>query len=88
MTAPTQSTMFSKPNAKPACVQCNATERWLTKRGLSLPVVDMEADPAALEFALSLGYQKAPVMWIDEDTHWSGFNPIELDKHFLKEQAA
>lgn len=87
-TAPTAPTMFSKPNAKPACVQCRATERWLEKRELSLPVVDMESDAAALEFALSLGYQQAPVMWIDADNHWSGFQPDLLAKHFPKEQAA
>lgn len=88
MTAPNLPTMFSKPNAKPACVQCRATERWLEKLGLSLPVVDMEANPAALDFALGLGYQQAPVVWIDADNHWSGFNPIKLAQHFTREQAA
>lgn len=88
MTAPKTPTMFSKPNAKPACVQCNATERWLTKRGVTIPVVDIEADPAALEFALSLGYQQAPVMWIDADNHWSGFQPDKLDEYFPAAVAA
>lgn len=73
--------------SKPACVQCDATKRWFKKRGLTIHTVDITEDPAALEHVLGLGYQQAPVVVVDGD-HWSGFNPLKLDEHFPKENAA
>ena len=46
--------------SKPSCVQCDATYRALNKQGLEYEVVDITADPEALESVKALGYQQAP----------------------------
>ncbi|HLS49804.1 MAG TPA: glutaredoxin-like protein NrdH [Actinomycetaceae bacterium] len=74
-------TVFSKP----ACVQCDATVRALTKHGLEFEVVDMSEDAEALESVKALGYQQAPVVFADGD-HWSGFRPDRI--RALAKQAA
>lgn len=35
--------------SKPACVQCDATDRALDKHGMDYDVVDLTQDPTALE---------------------------------------
>lgn len=60
---------------KPACVQCEATERALTKHGIPFRVVDLTIDTEAREFVLSLGYASAPVVVTSTGEHWSGFRP-------------
>lgn len=74
--------------SKPACVQCTATTRWLKKNGHELRTIDLTQDPKAYEYVLSLGYQQVPVVVVDADTHWSGFNPDLIDEHFPKEVQA
>lgn len=66
--------------SKPACVQCTATLRLLTKlgavEGTEFRIVDMSADPDALDMVRGLGYLAAPVVVVttpDGGTHWSGF---------------
>ena len=60
---------------KPACVQCHATYKALDKQGLTYQVVDISADDDARDYVMSLGYQQAPVVVVDDDEHWSGFRP-------------
>ncbi|MDF6103091.1 redoxin NrdH [Gordonia hongkongensis] len=60
---------------KPACVQCHATYKALDKQGLAYQVVDISTDAAARDYVMSLGYQQAPVVVVDDDEHWSGFRP-------------
>lgn len=59
---------------KPACVQCSATYRALSKQGISFEVVDLTENPDALTYVKELGYQQAPVV-VTDDRHWSGFRP-------------
>ena len=66
-------TVYSKPN----CVQCDATYRALAKHGLEYEVVDITADPEALQTVKPLGYQQAPVVFADGD-HRSGFRPDRI----------
>lgn len=66
--------------SKPDCVQCVATKRRLDRLGLEYTEVDMAQDPAALEYVRGLGYQQAPVVVLDDDTHWSGNRPDLIDK--------
>lgn len=61
--------------SKPDCVQCVATKRRMDRLGLEYTEVDMAQDPAALEYVRGLGYQQAPVVVLDDDTHWSGNRP-------------
>ena len=72
--------MSTKPvtvYSKPKCVQCNATYRALTKKGIEYVVVDVEADEAALNHVLGLGYQQVPVVETESD-HWSGYRPDKI----------
>lgn len=63
--------------SKTACVQCGATIRALDKAGISYTVVNVDTEPAAHAYVLSLGYQAAPVVVAGED-HWSGFRPDRI----------
>lgn len=73
--------------SQPACVQCNATYRWLDKHGLAYEVIDVTTDVAALAALAAvraLGYLRAPVIIVrDADgsvaAHWSGFDPDRID---------
>lgn len=62
----------------PACGQCDATKSRLDKRGLEYQIVDITEDDAARTYVLELGYQQAPVVVVDENTHWSGFRKDRL----------
>ncbi|KKX99532.1 glutaredoxin-like protein NrdH [Microbacterium sp. Ag1] len=66
--------------SKPSCVQCNATYRALDAKGIPYRVVDLSQDDAALEYVKDLGYAQAPVVVVDDQDHWAGFNPIEIDR--------
>ncbi len=63
--------------SKPACVQCTATTRSLTAKGIAYTVVDLTEDDDARRFVESLGYRQAPVMISGAD-HWSGFRPDRI----------
>ena len=61
---------------KPACVQCNATYKALDKEGIAYTKVDISLDDDARDYVMSLGYQQAPVVVIDDGQQsWSGFRP-------------
>lgn len=62
---------------KPACVQCNATQKALDKQGISYQTVDITEDPDARDFVMALGYLQAPVV-VAGDNHWSGFRPDRI----------
>ena len=62
---------------KPSCVQCNATKRALAKAGLSYEEIDLTKDEDALAKVVSLGYQEAPILFVD-DNHWGGFRPDKI----------
>ena len=63
--------------SKPSCVQCNATYRALTKKGIDYDVVDVTEDEAALAHVLALGYQQVPVVETPSE-HWSGYRPDKI----------
>ena len=60
--------------SKPACVQCTATTRALTVRGLDFRVIDLTEDDAALSQVAELGYRQVPVV-VAGEAHWAGFRP-------------
>ena len=78
--------MNVKVLSKPRCVQCDATKRKLEKLGVAYEEVDLTVDADALNEALSLGYQSAPVVIVG-DKHWSGFRPDKLEALVLQEVA-
>ncbi|WP_306419106.1 glutaredoxin domain-containing protein, partial [Burkholderia multivorans] len=68
--------------SKPGCVQCITTGRALTAKGLvegaDWEFVDLTLDEnaAALEWVMGdLGYKQAPIVVVDDETHWAGFRP-------------
>lgn len=76
-------TLYSKPR----CVQCNLTKKEMALRGVDFTVIDMEKDPAARDYVISLGHQQAPVVVLADGTSWSGFVPPLIDQHFGKKPA-
>lgn len=81
MTQPHAVAVYSQPN----CQQCVATKRRLDRNGTAYTLVDITEDPAARDFVVGLGHQRAPVVVLDTGAHWSGFQPTMLDA--LKETA-
>ena len=69
--------LYSKPN----CAQCTATARKLKAEKVEHEVVDLSADPDALARIKGLGYLQAPVVVVDENTHWSGYRPDLILQH-------
>lgn len=65
--------------SKPSCGQCTATIRALDKAGIEYEKTDMSQDQEALELALSLGHQAAPVVIAGDDS-WSGFRPDKIEE--------
>jgi glutaredoxin-like protein NrdH len=63
---------------KPACVQCDATKRLLTKHGLSFETIDITEDQLAYDKIISMGFKSAPVVITDNDS-WAGFNPDKIN---------
>jgi glutaredoxin-like protein NrdH len=66
--------------AKPDCVQCDRTKKWLTAHKIRYREIDMEANPEALQLVKDMGYQAAPVVivpfdWEANERHWYGFRP-------------
>ena len=70
--------------SRPRCVQCNATYKKLDEAGITYEKVDASQSAEATDFVKSLGYMEAPVVYVNEFTHWSGFRPDLIQK--LKEQ--
>lgn len=68
-------TVYSRPD----CVQCNATYRALSKKGIAYETVGLSQDPDALEHIRALGHLRAPVIIAGQD-HWSGFRPDKIDE--------
>lgn len=60
--------------SKPACPQCDATKRALSKKGVEFDTVDVSKDQDALKLVTEMGYRQAPVV-IAGERHWAGFRP-------------
>lgn len=71
---------------KPGCVQCRATEKWLTRKDIPYTTVDVTANDDDYRACLALGYQQLPVVVVSTgvtggDVHWSGHRPDRLAEH-------
>ena len=67
---------LSPPSPIRAIPICGST----STKGIPYRVVDLSQDDAALEYVKDLGYAQAPVVVVDDQDHWAGFNPIEIDR--------
>lgn len=63
---------------KPACVQCDATKRLLTKLNLDFDSIDITENAEAFDMIIAKGFQAAPVVNAG-DEWWSGFNPAKIN---------
>lgn len=71
--------MLVEVYGKPNCVQCDATDRAMTKKGIRVNEIDITKDPEAMQKILDLGHQQAPVV-IAGDQNWSGFRPDKINE--------
>jgi glutaredoxin-like protein NrdH len=63
----------------PACMQCRLTKTALTTAGLGFEEVDVRQCAEALDYIQDeLGYTQAPVVVVDDQNHWSGFQPDQI----------
>ena len=65
-------------------MQCNFTKMWLTQNKIPFEVVDIEANPGALELLIHYGWQALPVVAIDDELSdetktWAGFQIEKLE---------
>ncbi|MHA7294342.1 glutaredoxin family protein [Arthrobacter sp. HLT1-21] len=66
---------------KPGCFGCGKTIEKFQAAAVELQIVDLAETPAALEYITEeLGYSQAPVVVVDDDTHWSGLNPVNIQR--------
>lgn len=72
---------------KPNCQMCRMTEKWLDSRGVVYDKVDLTQSPDDFAAVAALGYKAAPVVFVADDVHWSGFKPDLLELHFGKATA-
>ena len=68
--------VFTKPN----CHQCTFTKNFINDNGIEAEFIDVTKDEQALSYIKDLGYNAMPVVYADEQTHWFGFRPDELEK--------
>jgi glutaredoxin-like protein NrdH len=55
------------------------TKKALDRAGIAYDEVDLTQNPAALEYVTEdLGYSQAPIVQVDDQTHWSGFQPQKI----------
>ena len=73
-------TVYSKAN----CIQCEMTKMWLDQNKIQFELVDVEANPGALELLRHYGWQTLPVVAIDDELSdkskaWAGFQIDKLE---------
>lgn len=69
-------TVYTKPN----CMACNFTKNFIIDNKIETEFIDVTKDEEALTYVKDLGYNAMPVVYVDENTHWFGFRPDELEK--------
>lgn len=66
--------------SKPGCVQCDFTKSFLTDLNVPYESVDVMQDEAALEHVRSLGFQSLPVVEVEGQQAFAGFQPDLLEQ--------
>lgn len=70
--------VWSKPN----CVQCTATKRKLDFLGVDYEERDLTEHPDVLSELVSIGFQSAPVVMLDNMPLFSGYDVDAIAEHF------
>lgn len=69
--------IYSKDN----CINCLKTQAWLLSNDLEFDYINIEKDPVALEQVQKLQYSQLPVVYLNNQTHWSGHNVEKLEQY-------
>lgn len=64
----------------PACRNCVNTVNRMKALGIEHEYVDLTKDPEMYAKVKSLGYAVAPVVIVDDDNHWCGFDPKKISE--------
>lgn len=72
----------------PGCAGCVGTERFLQSYKVLYKKIDVSQDEQAKERIKQLGYGSLPVVFVDEDTHWSGMNLSKIREIAEKQKQA
>jgi glutaredoxin-like protein NrdH len=64
------------------CPYCEQTKDKMNHLGVDYEVRNVSEDPDALKFVKSLKVRTMPLVYIDENTHWSGYKPELITEHF------
>lgn len=68
------------------CQPCRLTKVFFEARGIDYREINVEDEPAGLNFVKGMGYQSAPVIVVDfnvegmEGEHWTGLRPDKLEQ--------
>lgn len=65
------------------CVCCERTKKAMAAQGIEFVEVDVTLDEnaAARSYIVDgLGYSEAPVVVVDDEGHWSGFRPDQINR--------
>ena len=74
---------------KPGCFGCRKTIEKFRAAAVDLHIVDLTQTSAALEYVTEdLGYSQAPVVVVDDESHWSGLNPANIQRVIDARQSA
>ncbi len=67
---------------KPSCQQCRLTYGALDAKGIAYEIVDISEHPEAVDYIQDLdpAYLSAPVVVVDDEDHWNGFRPDQIDR--------
>ena len=70
-------TVYTKNN----CVQCVRTKKKLKAQNIEFSEVNIEESPAAYDFITQdLGYKSAPVVCLEDGSHWAGYQPEKISE--------
>jgi glutaredoxin-like protein NrdH len=64
--------------SKPACMACKMSATVLEKSDVVFDYINTEENDEARDFVEGLGYRTLPVVYVNEEVHWSGFRPERL----------
>lgn len=61
------------------CVPCKKTKDKMNELGIEFEELNVTENTDALKEVVRLGYKATPVVVVDEDTHWHGYNPKRIE---------
>lgn len=74
--------------SKPGCQPCRITKMALLAQNVDFEEIDVSANTEAARFVSEeLGYRSMPVVYFDQQTHWSGYRPESI-KSALRERSS